>query len=271
MNLQKYGPWALIVGGSEGIGAAYARQLAAQGFKLVLTARKTGPLQELADALRAQGAEVRTVSADLSDAQTALAQVRAVTDDIEVGLLIYNAGANNTLGVFVELDPDVYRSVINVTVVGQAEFSHHYGARMRERGRGGIILSGSSAGYMGSAMLATYCGAKAFSRIFSEALWLECEKFGVDVLHLTVGFTATPAMERLGIDVSQAQAPDEVAQEALNNIANGPVLIVGGPAHVDRVIACSAVNDRAATIRKFVIPPRDEMGDAATRMKAGKA
>src|ERR1017187_5003594 len=98
MDLKKYGPWALVIGGSEGVGAAFARQLAAEGFKLVLGGRKPAPLEELAGELRSGGAEVRTLSADLSQSDV-LAKVRAVTDDIEVGLLIYNAGANNTRGL----------------------------------------------------------------------------------------------------------------------------------------------------------------------------
>src|SRR5262245_41144483 len=97
MDLAKYGPWALITGGSEGVGAALARKLAADGFNLVLVARKPAPLEELATELRAGGAEVRILSADLSQPDV-LDKVRAVTDDIEVGLLIYNAGANNTRG-----------------------------------------------------------------------------------------------------------------------------------------------------------------------------
>ena len=126
MELNKYGPWTLIIGGSEGVGAAFARKLAADGFKLVLVVRRPEPLEELAAELRAGGAQVRTLCADLSQA-SALDTVRAVTDDIEIGLLIYNAGANNTRGNFVELDPAIYRAVIGVNVVGQSEFARHYG------------------------------------------------------------------------------------------------------------------------------------------------
>ena len=78
---------ALVIGGSEGVGAAFARKLAIAGFKLVLVARKPGPLEEVATELRASGAEVRVLSADLSQPD-ALDEVRTVTDDVEVGLLI---------------------------------------------------------------------------------------------------------------------------------------------------------------------------------------
>jgi uncharacterized protein len=255
MDLQKYGPWALIVGGSEGVGATFARKLAGDGFKLVLIARKPGPLGELATELATSGTEVRTLSVDMSKPGS-IDRVRTVTDDVEVGLLIYNAGANSVQGNFVELDPEVYRSVIGVNVTGQTEFAHHYGALMRERARGGMILCGSTSGYMGAAWLATYTASKAFSRIFSEALWAECRAFSVDVLHLTIGFTATPAMARLGYDLTAAQAPEEVAQEGLDNIGNGPVWIAGGPGNRELAIKRSTIENRAEAILAVSTPRR---------------
>lgn len=251
----RYGPWALIVGGSEGIGAAFARDLAAAGLKLVLVARKPEPLAELQAELEAAGAEVRVVSADLSRPD-ALEQVRAVTDGLDVGLLVYNAGANNTRGDFTELDPAVYRSVIGVNVIALTEFVHHYGAPMRARGAGGMILVGSLTGFLGAPSLAAYGGAKAFARVFAEAVWGECQPHGVHVLHLVVGFTATPLMARLGYDLANAQAPEEVAREGLANIANGPMWIMGGPASMNLAIERSRVPDRAGVIRALATPRR---------------
>jgi short-subunit dehydrogenase len=267
MDLDRYGPWALVVGGSEGIGAAFARTLAGHGFNLVLVARKPDPLENLAIELRATGAEVRTLSADLSKPGV-LDQVRTVTDDIEIGLLIYNAGANNTRGLFVELPEEVTQSVIAINVLGQANFTRHYGAKMYERRRGGIILAGSLGGYLGSGTLAAYCASKAFSRIFSEALWAESAAFGVDVLHLNVGFTATPAMARLGIDTTHAEPPENVAQQALDNITNGPVWIVSTKGNAERARALSAVDDRAEVVRANAIPPREQTGKLAAEQSS---
>jgi len=260
MDVNKYGPWALIIGGSEGVGAEFARKLAAAGFKLVLVARKPGPLEDLGAELRASGAEVRVLSADLSQPDV-LDKVRTVTDDVEVGLLIYNAGANNTRGKFVELPKEVTQSVIAITVVGQANFSRHYGALMCKRGRGGIILAGSLSGYMGSPTLAAYAASKAFSRIFTEAMWAECKPLGVDVLHLNIGFTATPAMARLGIDISVAAAPEMVAQEGLDHLADGPLWIVSTKGNLERARKISVFDDRAELIRSFATPSRDQMAD----------
>jgi len=266
MNLQKYGPWALVIGGSEGVGAAFARQLAADGFKLVLVARKPAPLEDLATELRGQGHEVRVVSADLSQPDV-LTKVRAATDDIEVGLLVYNAGANNTRGLFVELPEEVTQSVIAINVLGQANFARHYGALMVKRGHGGIILTGSLGGYLGSPTLAAYTAAKSFSRIFTEVLWAECAPLGGDVLHPYIGFTATPAMARLGMPIDLGEAPETVAREGLENIGNGPVWIVSTPGNVERARMISLIDNRAETVRAHAIAPRDQTAKAAQEQK----
>jgi short-subunit dehydrogenase len=263
MNLQKYGPWALIVGGSEGIGAALAYKLAAEKFNIVLVARKEPPLAELARELRVTGVEVRTASVDLSRPD-ALEKVRALTDDIVIGYLIYVAGANSVRGNIVELDPEVYRSVIAVNVVAPVEFVRHYGARMKDRGHGGIILAGSLSNFIGSATLGPYTASKAFSRIFSESLWAECKPMGIDVLHVVVGFTATPAMQRLGLDTSTAQSPEEVAQQALDNMGNGPLLIAGGQKSLDIAIQRSGLVDRGALITSVATPRRQDIPHKAT-------
>ncbi len=258
-DLKKYGPWALITGGSEGVGAEAARQLAADGFKLVLVARKPDPLEALKAELEAGGAEVRVKSVDLS-ANDALAQVRSVTDDIEVGLMFYNAGANSVRGDFVDLDRAITQQVINVNVIGQADFSRHYGKLMCDRGRGGIVLTGSTGGYSGSATIVTYAAVKAFSRIFSEGLWLECGAKGVDVVHLCIGFTATPAMERLGLPIEFAETSEEVARQGLENLTNGPVWVVSTKGTRDGARSANEFDNRAEVVRKHTVPPRESTG-----------
>lgn len=263
VDVETYGPWALIVGGSEGIGAACARQLAAQGFNLVLTARRAEALEALADELGQTGVEVRHASIDLSKPD-ALERTRALTDDVEIGLLLYIAGANETRGNFLELDAEVYRSVIAISVIGQAEFTRHYGGLMRARGRGGIVLAGSLSNFMGAATLATYTAAKAFSRIFAESLWAECAEMNIDVLHVVVGYTDTPAMRRLGLDTSSAQSPEEAARETLAAIRQGPLLILGGEQNFKVATLRSQLADRAQLIRTAATPRRDAIPQADT-------
>jgi short-subunit dehydrogenase len=266
MDLAKYGPWALVVGGSEGVGAEMARQLAADGFKLVLTERKLEPLEGLKAELEAGGAEVRIVSADLKQ-RDVLSQVRKATDDIEVGLLAFIAGANDTRGQFVDLPAEVTDGVIAINVHGHADFSRHYGQMMCARGRGGIILTGSTGGYLGSPTLATYCAVKAFARVFAEALWAECKPLGVDVLHLNIGFTATPAMARLGMPIEFAEKCDVVARQGLERIADGPVWIVDTPGNVERARLISEFDDRGGLVLAHAIKPRDQTADDAMKQR----
>jgi short-subunit dehydrogenase len=253
MDLNKYGPWAVVIGGSDGLGASFVRKLAADGFKLVIIARRPGPLNELADELRAQGAEVRTLSVDMTR-EDALERARTVTDDIEVGLLIYNAGVVGPPDDFINQKSEQYRGYITLNVINQAEFSHHYGSLMSERRRGGIMLVGSTGSFMGSPKLVTYCGVKAFSRIFSEGLWIELEKHGVDVLHYCLGFTDTPTIRALGLDTTHAESPDSAAQNGLDNIANGPLLIAGGQAGLELCIERSDLMNRGETVRVSALP-----------------
>ena len=234
-DLTRYGPWAVVAGGSEGVGASFARQLAAAGVNLVLAARKAAPLEVTADEARAWGVEVRTIALDLCS-QDAPRRIREVTDDVEVGLLICNAGANSYGHEFVTGDLDRVRGVIDLSITSQLALTHHFGALMKERGRGGIVLVGSLAGYLGQAEISVYSAAKAFSRIFAEGLWLELKEYGVDVLELVLGVTRTPAMERAGLDFGipglNVAEPDDVALEGLTHLANGPVWIAGGNAAV---------------------------------------
>lgn len=222
---KKYGPWAVIPGGSEGIGACIAEHLAASGINVVLIARKPGPLAETAAKVKAMGVQARTLSLDMT-APDMLEKIRAATDDLDIGLLVYNSGASHKTGAYLDWDlPDIVK-VIRLNTEGQAILAWHFGKRMAARGAGGIILMGSLAGNAGSPMVIAYSGAKAFSQMFSEGLWWELRPKNVDVLHVVVGSTDTPAMERLGIKSKDQDPPDLVARLALENVANGPVAVV---------------------------------------------
>lgn len=255
MDLAKYGPWAVIVGGSEGVGECLARRLAADGFKLALCARKTGPLEALADDLRSGAAEVRTVSLDLAT-NTALDTLRTITDDIDVGLFIYNAGSNYHRDNFIDIDETYFRALLNMNVNNLAEFTRHFGARMKARGRGGIINCGSNAEFLGLPTLATYCGAKAFIRTWSESLWAECRPFNIDVLHFVMGKTATPAMARLGYTTEGADMPDDIARDMLLHVADGPVWFAGTGAFEERCRNLATFDNRGERILATTPPTR---------------
>jgi short-subunit dehydrogenase len=244
---EKYGPWAVIAGGSEGIGACIADQLAESGINLVLVARKVEPLETVAASIRSRtGAEVRILALDLTD-PAMLDRIRAATDDVEVGLLVYNAGASHRTGPFLDWPLEDVLKVIRLNTEGQAVLAHHFANKMAARGKGGIAFMGSLAGNAGSPSVIPYAGAKAFSQIFAEGLWWEMKQRGVDVLHVVVGSTRTPAMVRLGIVYrkNQADDPEEVARFTLENLANGPVAVV--PSMLDRFQQLATTDRRGAT------------------------
>lgn len=226
-----YGPWAVIAGGSEGVGPEYARLLGAAGINVVLIARKPEPLEQAANTVREQGVQVRTIALDLL-ADDALDDIRAVTDELDVGLLVYNAGAGAYASEFVDADLDRVSRTIDLNITCQLRLVHHFGGRLKQRGRGGILLMGSINGYLGAAQISFYGAAKAFSRIFAEGLWLEMQPYGVHVLELVPGGIRTPALGRLGFDLENppfpVAEPADVAREGLEHIDQGPVWITEG-------------------------------------------
>jgi short-subunit dehydrogenase len=248
IDTAKYGPWALIAGGSEGVGAEFAQLLAEAGLNLVLVARNTDALEQTADRCRRHGGDVRTVRADLS-APDACARVAAATTEFEVGLLILVAGANTHSEEFLDGDLAEFQRVIDLNVSTPLALVHHYGQAMRSRGRGGIVMLGSLAGYLGSVRHTVYGGVKAFTRIFAEGLWLELREHGVDVLELVLGVTRTPAMERVGLNFDApgivVAEPADVAREGLEWLGRGPVHIVSGN---EKIVAMRSDADRAAAV-----------------------
>ncbi|MFV1362221.1 SDR family NAD(P)-dependent oxidoreductase [Mycolicibacterium elephantis] len=232
-DLDTYGPWAVIAGGSEGVGAEFARLLAEAGLNLVLIARKPAPLEQTAEACRRLGVEVRALAVDLVAAD-AVDRIVAETADVEVGLLVYNAGANTCSEHFLDGALTDFQKVIGLNITTMLALVQHFGRPMRERRRGGILMVGSMAGYLGSVRHTVYGGVKAFGRIFAESLWLELRDHNVHVLELVLGVTRTPAMERVGLNFDvpglRVADPAEVAREGLEQLAHGPVFVAGGNA-----------------------------------------
>ena len=212
-------------------GAAFARKIAAHGIKLFLIARKPEPLVELSKTITAQSqVEVRAAPLDLTVADD-VEQIKALTSGLEVGLFIYNAGLEGGHGLFVDRPLDAAMRIIRLNVLGPTTLGHHFGAAMRKRGRGGIILVGSLGGCAGGANVAAYAASKAFEQVLGEGLWYEMKPFGVDVLSYVIGNTKTPAIERYGTRLEESgyfiMDPDDVAQEGLDHLKDGPTRFAG--------------------------------------------
>ena len=177
--VERYGPWAVVAGASEGIGASFSQKLAARGMNVVLVARRAAPLEELAAEIREKHrVEVKVQPLDLGSAD-AVAGLRTATEDLEIGLVVYNA-AYSPIGAFLDIDVEEHLKAVDINVHGPLRLSHYFGRRFVERGKGGIILMSSMSGLQGTAMVANYAATKAYDMVLAEGLWYELQRHGVD-------------------------------------------------------------------------------------------
>jgi short-subunit dehydrogenase len=224
-----YGRWAVIAGASEGVGAAAADQLAGRGLDLLLLARNVGLLDDVAAGIRERhGVEVRTLPVDLT-AGDAVERILAAVDGLEVGTLFYNAGAAGSSGPFTDQELAHAMRMIALNCTTPTALLHALAPPMLERGRGALVLVGSTGAFSGMPYVASYSAAKAFQVNLCEGLWAEMHERGVHVLNAMIGSTFTPARERrLGVrfDDSIDMTSEDVAAEILEHLADGPTRVV---------------------------------------------
>jgi uncharacterized protein len=227
----RYGPWGIVAGASEGIGAAYAAELAARGLKLILIARRAELLEALASRLSSKyDVEVKTIPLDLSISDAA-EQVFQETSGLEVGLLIYNA-AFSAIGPFLERPFGDHLKEIHTNALSPLKLIYFFAEQMVARGCGGILLMSSLSAFQGSAYISTYAATKAFNIVLAEGLWEEWRESGVDVLVCVSGAVKTPNYvasepEQTGGLGDMTMDPDQVVREALDALGRGPYVIPG--------------------------------------------
>ena len=255
----KYGPWAVVAGASDGVGSAFADALADRGLNVVLLARRQELLDDVAAAITERtGVQTRTLAVDLTE-PGASTRIIDATGDLEVGFLVYCAGADPDFKPFLAGPVGAAESMIQRNCVVPVQLCHHYAGPMVRRGRGGIVIFGSGAGFAGGPNMVAYGASKAFDMVFAEALWTELHDHGVDVLGLILGKTDTPALRRL--ECSRGQIPSEdhpakdavpvgdVVAEAFENLSNGPTHLVGDQMRaLSQVMGAMSRNDAVKLI-----------------------
>jgi short-subunit dehydrogenase len=229
----------VIAGASDGVGAVYAREMAARGLNVVLLARRQAVLDGLAAEIqRNHGVETRAVGIDLA-MPGAAERVLETTSDLEVGMLMYNAGADPVYQPFLSYDVEPQLTMIQRNCVVPTILCHHFAGAMQSRQRGGIVLVSSAAATIGMPQMVVYGATKAYDLVFGEALWSEVSGAGVDVLVPILAATDTLAFRQLqtkrGLLTSEddhTQLPDvitpqEVVDGIIANLADGPTWYAG--------------------------------------------
>jgi short-subunit dehydrogenase len=218
---------ALVTGASEGIGRAFAKQLAEQGYAVTVVARNEARLDELLQELGGNGH--RKVVADLATAAGVARVVEEMTE--RYALLVNNAGFGG-FGDFAEQPIERIREMIAVNVSALVELSHAY---LKRAGRGdGIIQVSSTLSFLPMPAQPVYSATKAFVTAFSEGLWFQNRKKGIHILNLCPGSTRSQFTVRAGGNESQIpkaiiQSADQVVTFALECYARkfGPTAVSG--------------------------------------------
>lgn len=236
----RYGDWALVTGASAGIGEEFCHQLAAKGMNIISVARRKERLNELGEKLRADyKIETREVSVDLIHTNAA-EKIENSVSDLEVGLLINNAGFGH-LGRFHNQRAFRDEEMIRLNCIAPVALAHKFLPAMVNRKRGGVIFLASTSAYQATPYFAVYSATKAFNLFLGEGMWEEYRNKGIDIMALSPGYTKTEFQKSAGLTEDMNgilwSTADKVVATALKNLGNRPSIIHGG---LNRFLAFSS-------------------------------
>src|SRR5258706_6587544 len=168
LDKKRFGPWALVTGASSGIGKEFARQIGASGINIVLVARREDLLKQAgAEISKRYGVEHRAVVLDGSR-EGFIGQLAFITYDLAIGLVVSNAGTGNP-GEFLKLDRQLHQATLRGSTMAHLDITHHFGAKLAKRRRGGLILGGAMGAENGVPFMANHRTAKADVTSLGEA------------------------------------------------------------------------------------------------------
>jgi hypothetical protein len=224
--------WAIVTGASAGIGMVLARELAASGAHLVLTARREDRLEALAAQLRgSHGISVEVFVGDLAEPATP----GAIFDftrrkNMAVDLLVNNAGFG-AYGEFQEIPLPRQLEMVQVNVAAVVHLTHLFLPGMIERRRGDILILASTAGFQAVPYISTYAATKSFDLFFAEALAEEVRPYGIHVTALCPGATSTEfqqVAQQPDYAFRSPENPEQVVRVGLEALARGKSVVISG-------------------------------------------
>lgn len=225
-----YGSTALVTGASSGIGAAFVRKLASQGFTVCAVARREDRLRQLESEIAEIGTgKVIPIIADLSQSDGVDSVVRAVeAAGLTIDVLVNNAGVGY-LGPVEAVDRDKTISMINLNCRAVVDMTIRFLPGMKERKRGAIIIVSSVVGTIPTPWFSAYSGTKAFDLYFGEGLYGECLGTGVDVVTVLPGLTETEFQAGAGMRDyhSPYRKAEHVVESALAALGKKPIVVDG--------------------------------------------
>jgi uncharacterized protein len=212
---ETYGPFAVVTGASQGIGEAFARDAAKRGLNLVLIARRQDRLETLAAELRAaHGISAIVLALDLAKPESTVEIERAIAG-LDVGLLVAAAGFG-TSGPFLDGTVADELDMIDVNCRAVVAQTHLIAAKLKARGRGGVVLLSSIVAFQGVPRSANYAATKAFIQTFAEGLRAELKPHGVDVIASAPGPVESGFAARAGLRMGAADKASNVAVQTLD-------------------------------------------------------
>lgn len=227
------GRWAIVTGGSSGIGRAHAFELAARGFDIVLVGRDQPRLDSTAATLRTQhGVEVNTVRLDLAEADAAERLLDAL-DGRDVGVVVATAG-KGAPGEFTDIRLEEYLACVNVKIRNNLVLLHHIARDMKAKKAGALLIISSTGGLQGIPGLSNNAATEAYLLALSEALHHELAPHGVRVTGLMPGPTVTPGfLSMVGEHKAPrgAMTPEATAAEGIRALETGRRSHVAGRAN----------------------------------------
>jgi uncharacterized protein len=231
LDKRRFGPWALVTGASSGIGKEFARQIAASGIHVALVGRRERLLRTVGtECTRASGVQHRIIPLDLSEPDF-FPVLADATRDLDIGLVVSNAGTGNP-GEFLKHDRQLLHETLRLNTIAHLDITHHFGQKLGERRRGGIILVGALGAENGIPCMANDGGAKAYVHSLGEALHYEFKPLGVYVTVLAAGVTNTAVIDKFGLNPKtmpmKPMSVEQCVSEGLSGLLKNRSRVVPG-------------------------------------------